>query len=251
VALLEGEDVEITSVGAGAEAMRQLETKSFDCMVLDLALPDMQGGELLEELHRRDDLAHVPVIVFTGKELTEAEKATLDRYAERIILKGARSCERLLDETTLFLHQVEKDLPEAKRRVIQMLHDKDAILRGKTVLLADDDMRNVFALSSVLEERGLKVEVAKTGRQCIQRLGDNGQVDLVLMDIMMPEMDGYEAMRQIRAEPRFAQLPIIALTAKAMKGDRGRCIQAGASDYLAKPVDTDKLLSMMRVWLYR
>jgi len=251
VELIGEDDVDITAVPTGAEALECLAEAQFDCMVLDLALPDMSGVDLLGQIRVADDMSHVPVVVFTGRELSKEETLVLDKYAERIVVKDARSPERLLDETALFLHRVEKDLPEHKRRMIRMLHDKEAIFSDKKILLVDDDMRNVFALSSVLEEQGVELSIAKNGREGLERLGQNGEVHLVLMDIMMPEMDGYEAMREIRKQSRFKSLPIIALTAKAMKGDRAKCIEAGASDYLAKPVDTEKLLSMLRVWLYQ
>ena len=251
VALLEGEGVRIATAANGEQALSELHKGPFDCVVLDLGLPGMSGLELLEQMRLEEAEVHVPVIVFTGKELTAEERMTIDKYAERVVVKGVKSPERLIDETCLFLHQVEKDLPEDKRRVIRMLHDKEAIFDGKTVLLVDDDMRNVFALTSVLEERGLKLLVAADGQECLDVLDQSPDVALVLTDIMMPVMDGFEAMRRIRAQPRFKNLPIIALTAKAMKGDRLRCIEAGANDYLAKPVDSDKLLSMLRVWLYQ
>ena len=174
----------------------------------------------------------------------------MDKHAERVIIKDLKSSERLLDETALFLHRVQADLPETKRRMIRMLHDKEAIFKGKRLLLVDDDVRNLFALSSVLEEKGFKLSLAKTGKEAVRCLNEDPAIDLVLMDIMMPEMDGYEATREIRKQERYRALPIIALTAKAMRGDRAKCIEAGVSDYLAKPVDTDKLLSMLRVWLY-
>ncbi len=175
----------------------------------------------------------------------------IDRYADRVITKGAKAAERLLDETSLFLHRVEQFLPEDKQRMIRMLHDKESIFQNRTVMIVDDDMRNVFALSNVLEEKGLKTVIAKNGREALELLNNNGAVQAVLMDIMMPEMDGYEAMRRIRKQQKFKNLPIIALTAKAMQGDRAKCIEAGANDYLSKPVDSDKLLSMLRVWLYQ
>jgi tubulin-specific chaperone A len=183
--------------------------------------------------------------------LTPEERAMLDKYAERVMVKDVCSPERLLDETALFLHRVENDLPEEKQRVIRMLHDREAIFDGRKVLIVDDDMRNVFALTSVMEEKGLKLLVASNGQECLDMLEESPDIHLVLMDIMMPVMDGYEAMRRIRKQKRFSNLPIITLTAKAMKGDRAACIEAGASDYLAKPVDTEKLLSMLRVWLYQ
>jgi CheY-like chemotaxis protein len=255
-ALLEAKDINIVTADSGKDAIAKLDAQSFDCMVLDLRLPDMPGTDVLEHIKTSDSLAHVPVIVFTGKELTNEERASLDKYAERIIVKGVKSQERLLDETALFLHRVEADLPQEKQQVIQMLHDKEAIFKDKRVLIVDDDMRNVFALSSVLEEKGMEPLPARNGQEALDILAERNDIDLVLMDIMMPVMDGYEAMGRIRAMKReggtasASRLPIIALTAKAMKGDRAKCIEAGADDYLAKPVDTDKLMSMLRVWLY-
>ncbi len=244
-------DVSITAVGSGKEALQELENGMYDCMVLDLGgLGDMSGFELLECIRKSETAARVPIIIYTGRDLTRDEEKELNRYAESIIIKGVKSPERLLDESALFLHRVEANLPEEQRDMLKMIHDKEAVLNGKTMLLVDDDMRNVFALSSVLEEKGMEVLIARNGLECLDKLKEESNIDGVLMDIMMPKMDGYEAMREIRKQREFAKLPIIALTAKAMKGDRSKCIEAGASDYLAKPVDTDKLLSMLRVWLY-
>lgn len=243
-------DVSITAVGTGKEALHELESSVYDCMVLDLGLGDMSGFELLECIRKSETAARVPIIIYTGRDLTRDEEKELNRYAESIIIKGVKSPERLLDESALFLHRVEANLPEEQRGILKMIHDKEAVLHGKTMLLVDDDMRNVFALSSVLEEKGMEVLIARNGLECLDKLKEENNIDGVLMDIMMPKMDGYEAMREIRKQRQFAKLPIIALTAKAMKGDRSKCIEAGASDYLAKPVNTDKLLSMLRVWLY-
>jgi CheY-like chemotaxis protein len=243
-------DVETTSVGTGREALLELEKGGYDCMILDLGLEDMSGFQVLEKIRQSETASRVPVIIYTGRDLTRKEEKELNRYTESIIVKGVKSPERLLDETALFLHRVEADLPENKRNMLKMVHEKEAVLSGKTILLADDDMRNVFALSSVLEERDLEVIIARNGLECLEKLEESDRIDAVLMDIMMPEMDGYEAMREIRKQKQYAKLPIIALTAKAMKGDRSKCIEAGASDYLAKPVNTDKLISMLRVWLY-
>ena len=243
-------DVRITFAQTALEGYEQARTGKFDCMVLDLGLPDMSGVELLDKIRTDERINRVPVIIFTGRELTPEENVTMDKYAESTILKGADSVKRLLDETTLFLHRVEADLPERQRKILRMVHDKESILTGKKVLMVDDDMRNVFSLKKILEERGINIVVGKNGRDGINRLNDNPDVDLVLMDIMMPEMNGFEAMEEIRKERRFKDLPIIALTAKAMKGDRAKCIEAGANDYLAKPVDVDRLFSMLRVWLY-
>ncbi len=250
IELIGNGDIHITSASTGQEAYNQLTAGNFDCMILDLGLPDMSGMELLEKIRNDEDIMRVPIIVYTGRDLTKEEKMTLDEYAEKVIIKGAKSPEKLLDETTLFLHRIEADLPEQQRQMLRMIHDKESILKDKNVLLADDDMRNVFAISNTLEEKGMNVLVAKNGKEALECLDSRPDVDLVLMDIMMPEMDGYEAIREIRKKDNLQKLPIIALTAKAMKGDRSKCIEAGANDYLAKPVDTEKLFSMLRVWLY-
>ena len=244
-------DVMTTAVGSGSEAFELLKTDSFDCVVLDLGLQDMSGFDLLEKIRSDKTISHIPVIVYTGKDLTKEEDARLREHAESIIIKGVKSPERLLDETTLFLHRVEANLSEDRQKMLKMIHNRETIFQDKKVLLVDDDMRNVFALLNVLEEKGMKVLVGRNGKEGITLLNDNPDADIVLMDIMMPEMDGYEAMRQIRKQDKFRNLPIIALTAKAMVGDRSKCIEAGASDYLSKPIDTDKLLSLLRVWLYR
>jgi CheY-like chemotaxis protein len=246
-----GDDVEIVGVGSSEEALELLERRAFDCMVLDLKLPKMSGFKLLEKVKTDERFHSLPVIVYTGRELTRREETRLKKYAETIIVKDVRSPERLLDETALFLHRVEAKLPEDKRKMLEQLHSADAALQGRKVLIADDDVRNVFALASVLERHGVEVLFAENGHEAIAALEASPGVDLVLMDIMMPELDGYEATRRIRADKRFAKLPIISLTAKAMKGDREKSIESGASDYITKPVETDRLLSLMRVWLYR
>jgi CheY-like chemotaxis protein/GAF domain-containing protein len=247
-----GEDVEITAVGSSEEALELLEGDgAFDCMVLDLKLPKMSGFALLEKVKSDERFRTLPVIVYTGSDLTRREETRLKKYAETIIVKDVRSPERLLDETALFLHRIESRLPAEKRRMLEQLHTTDEIFKGKKVLIADDDVRNVFALASVLERQGMDVRFAENGNEAIACLQEDPEIDLVLMDIMMPELDGYEAMRRIRSEKQFAKLPIISLTAKAMKGDREKSIASGASDYITKPVDTDQLLSLMRVWLYR
>ncbi|UZP66386.1 response regulator [Desulfovibrio mangrovi] len=243
-------DVQTIAVSTGAEAFRELEKGGYDCMILDLGLEDMSGFDLLEQVRQSETSVRVPIIIYTGRDLTREEEKQLNRYAETIIIKGVKSPERLLDESALFLHRVEANLPEEKRRMLKQAHDKEAVLAEKTVLLVDDDMRNVFALSSLLEEKQMNVVIARNGIECLDKLKEGLRPNAVLMDIMMPVMDGYEAMREIRKQRNFAKMPIIALTAKAMKGDRSKCIEAGASDYLAKPVDTEKLLSMLRVWLY-
>jgi CheY-like chemotaxis protein len=236
-------------VGSSKEALTALEERAFDCMVLDLKLPDTTGFELLEQL-KKEGPRDLPVIIYTGKDLTPSEETRLKKYAETVIVKDARSPERLLDETSLFLHRQEARLPADKRRMLEELHNADAVFEGKRVLVVDDDVRNVFALASVLEARGMEVLFAENGRDGIETLKDNPNVDLVLMDVMMPEMDGYQTTRAVRGMPEFEKLPIIALTAKAMKGDREKSIASGASDYITKPVDVDQLLSLMRVWLY-
>jgi CheY-like chemotaxis protein len=245
-----GDDVEISAVGSSEEALAELDKGHFDCLVLDLKLPEMQGFALLERIKKDERFRELPVIVYTGKELTRREETKLRKYADTIIVKDASSPERLLDETSLYLHRVEARLPAEKRKMLEQLHSADAVFQGKKVLLVDDDVRNVFALASALEGRGMEVLFAENGKDGLETLEENPDVDLVLMDIMMPEMDGYEATRRVRSMERFEQLPIVALTAKAMKGDREKSIAAGASDYIAKPVDTDRLLSLMRVWLY-
>jgi HAMP domain-containing protein/CheY-like chemotaxis protein/signal transduction histidine kinase len=246
-----GDDVEIVGAGSSEEALELLERRQFDCMVLDLKLPKMSGFALLEKVKSGDHYRTLPVIVYTGRDLTRREETRLKKYAETIIVKDVRSPERLLDETALFLHRIESKLPEDKRKMLEQLHSADLALQGRKVLIADDDVRNVFALASVLERHGIQVLFAENGHEAIAGLEANPDVDLVLMDIMMPELDGYEATRRIRSDNRFAKLPIISLTAKAMKGDREKSIESGASDYITKPVETDQLLSLMRVWLYQ
>jgi len=224
--------------------------KHFDCMILNLDLPDMSGMEFLTALKKLEGF-NIPIIVNTARDLTSEERVMLDNFARSIVIKDTNSREKLLDETTLFLHKVAADLPEEKRELLRMIHDREAILENKTILIVDDDMRNVFALINILEDKAMKTIVANNGIQSISKLNENPDIDLVLMDIMMPEMDGYEAMEEIRKlTSKYCKIPIIALTAKAMKGDREKCIKAGASDYLSKPVDSDKLISMLRVWLY-
>ncbi|MEB3046446.1 HAMP domain-containing protein [Rhizobium mulingense] len=250
-ALLGHDDIDITSVGSGSEALAALRSNSADCVVLDLSLPDMSGFDVLEQIRDDAEIGEVPVVVFTGRELSAEEDATLHSMARSVVVKGVESPERLLDETALFLHRVVADLPAAKQATLQELHSSDEDLVGETVLLVDDDARNIFALSSVLERRGMRVLTATTGSEAIDIINNEPSVAIVLMDIMMPGMDGYETMQVIRSEPRFRRLPILALTAKAMKGDREKCLEAGASDYLAKPVNTEQLLSALRMWLHR
>jgi CheY-like chemotaxis protein len=249
--LLGHDDIDLVTVGTGAAALAALREEAPDCVVLDLRLPDMSGFELLEALRDEPALSDLPVIVFTGRELSPEEDAQLHTMARSVVVKGVESPERLLDETALFLHRVVADLPGDKQRMIERLHSSDEDLVGKTVLLVDDDARNIFALSSVLERRGMRVLTATTGNEATALVEATSDLAIVLMDIMMPEMDGYQTMQVIRANPAFRRLPIIALTAKAMKGDREKCLDAGASDYLAKPVNTEQLLSALRMWLHR
>jgi CheY-like chemotaxis protein len=249
--LLGHDDVEITTASTGSEALAAMRRENFDCVVLDLRLPDMSGFELLAQVQADGQLRQTPIIVFTGRELSAHEEAELRKKAKSIVLKGVRSPERLLDETALFLHRVIADLPEAKQRMIEELHESDEPLTGRKVLVVDDDIRNIFALNSLLERHHMQVITATNGQEAIKLVEDTDDLSLVLMDVMMPEMDGYETMRRIRSNPQLRMLPIIALTAKAMKGDREKCLEAGASDYVAKPVNTDQLLSLVRMWLHR
>ncbi|WP_230111788.1 response regulator [Stenotrophomonas lactitubi] len=248
--LLGRDQLQIAAVGTLAAAVEQLSTVTFDCMVMDLSLPDGSGYDLLEHMAGNDEVGFPPVIVYTGRALSRAEEQRLRRYSKSIIIKGARSPERLLDEVTLFLHSVEANLPSDQQRLLREARRRDTVLDGRTVLLAEDDVRNIFALSSVLEPLGVTLEIARNGQEAVDRLAQR-EVDLVLMDIMMPEKDGLQAMREIRAQRHLQDLPIIALTAKAMPDDRERCLQAGANDYIAKPIDVDKLVSLCRVWCSR
>ncbi|KKO53036.1 response regulator [Paenibacillus sp. DMB20] len=250
IELIGHDDVSITAVSTGSEAIEELKKQHYDCMVLDLMLTDMTGFDLLDRIREDENLVDLPIIIYTGKELDTKEETRLRKYAESIIIKDVKSPERLLDETTLFLHRVEADLPEDKRKILQKLHNKEQLFEGKRIMLVDDDIRNVFALSSVLEGYSMEVTFAENGREALELLESDPNYDLILMDMMMPEMDGYEAMRRLRQMPRFEKVPIIALTAKAMKEDRAKCIEAGASDYMKKPIQTEQLLSLMRVWLY-
>ena len=250
-ALLGHDDIDVRVVSTGSDALAAVSEERFDCVVLDLRLPDMTGFELLEALGQFPAGNELPVVVFTGRDLSPDEDGRLHMLARSVIVKDVESPERLLDETALFLHRVVADLPEEKRKMLDRLHRSDEALVGKKVLIVDDDVRNIFALSSVLERRGMSVLTAGTGREAIETVESTSDLAIVLMDIMMPEMDGYETMQVIRQNPQFRRLPIIALTAKAMKGDREKCLEAGASEYLAKPVNTEQLLSALRMWLYR
>jgi HAMP domain-containing protein/CheY-like chemotaxis protein/signal transduction histidine kinase len=249
--LLGYDDIDVTTVSTGADAIDTVTKEQFDCVVLDLRLPDISGFEVLERFRDTPSLSDLPVVVFTGKELSPEEDARLHSLARSVVVKGVESPERLLDETALFLHRVVSELPIEKQRLLDRLHHSDDALVGKKVLVVDDDVRNIFALSSLIERRGMSVITAGTGREAIAKLESTPDIAIVLMDIMMPEMDGYETMQVIRQNANFRRLPIIALTAKAMKGDREKCLEAGASEYLAKPVNTEQLLSSLRMWLHR
>lgn len=251
VELIDDDDISITSISTGKQALEQIRKDHFDCIILDLGLKDISGFDLLKKIGKKGTDESVPVIIYTGQELSREDQEQLSKYSDSIIIKGVKSPERLLAETTLFLHRVESNLPEEKQKILKTIHSKEDIMKGKKILVVDDDMRNVFALSSLLEERGMQIVVGRNGKEGIDKLTDNNDISLILMDIMMPEMDGYEAMRLIRKNPKYKKLPIIALTAKAMQGDRDKCIEAGANDYLTKPVDTEKLISLLRVWLYQ
>jgi signal transduction histidine kinase/DNA-binding response OmpR family regulator/CHASE3 domain sensor protein len=252
--LLANDEVRMTAVATATEALAELKASTFDCMVMDFNLPDYSGYDLLERMAEHDDLAFPPVIVYTGRALTRDEEQRLRRFSKSIIIKDARSPERLLDEVTLFLHQVEAKLPPARQQMLKMVRDRESTLEGRRILVVEDDVRNIFALTSVLEPKGAIVTIARNGREALDILTKtskqpSGAIDLVLMDIMMPEMDGFTAMREIRKRSEWKNLPIIALTAKAMKDDQEKCLAAGANDYIAKPLDVEKLLSLVRVWM--
>jgi CheY-like chemotaxis protein len=249
--LLGHDDIDIEVVETGKHAIRRLQEEPADCVVLDLRLPDMSGFDVLERMRDEESLSGIPVVVYTGRELSPEEDTQLHTIARSVVVKGVESPERLLDETALFLHRVISDLPAEKQRMLERLHSSDANLVTQKVLVVDDDARNIFALASVLERRGMEVLTATTGHEAIAILESEPDIAIVLMDIMMPEMDGYQTIEAIRAKPSLRRLPIIALTAKAMKGDREKCLDAGASDYLAKPVNTEQLLSVLRIWLHR
>ena len=252
--LLTAEDVRITPVSSGTQGLAELKTNKYDLVVLDLGLPDMSGQQMLAQLEGMDaefGISPPPVIIYTGRDLTREEHDQLQRYSDSIIIKGVRSEERLVADASVFLHRMAANIPETQRKMMLSLHDRDSMFSDRCVLLVDDDIRNIYALSGVLEDRGLQVIAARNGQEALTALDQNPAINLVLMDIMMPIMNGFEAMEKIRQQAAFRTLPIIALTAKAMKEDREKCMQAGASDYLTKPVNVDRLLSIMRVWLYQ
>ncbi|MBF7141083.1 MULTISPECIES: response regulator [Pseudomonas] len=247
--LIGDDDIEITAVGYAQEALDLLRDNIYDCMIIDLKLPDMLGNDLLKRMSTDEIRSFPPVIVYTGRNLTREEEAELLKYSRSIIIKGARSPERLLDEVTLFLHKVESQLSHERQKMLKTARSRDKVFEGRKILVVDDDVRNIFALTSALEQKGAVVEIGRNGREAIERLNAVAEIDLILMDVMMPEMDGFEATREIRKDPRWRKLPIIAVTAKAMKDDQDRCINAGANDYLAKPIELDRLFSLIRVWL--
>jgi CheY-like chemotaxis protein len=248
--LISGDDVEITAATTGRAAIAELKNTAYDCIILDLSLPDVSGFDLLNELNSLE-ISLPPIVIYTGKELSSKEEAYLRRFSESIIIKGARSPERLLDEVNLFLHRVESLLPVEKRAMLTQLRSQSSSFENKTILLVDDDMRNVFALTHALEEKGLSVRIAKNGLEAVESVNQHDDIDLILMDIMMPKMNGFEAMERIRtsSDSRIKNLPIVALTAKAMREDHEKCIEAGASDYLPKPINLDNLFTVLKVWL--
>ena len=249
VSLIGNTDLHIVTAGDGKAALEALDGAHFDCMVLDLTLPDISGFELLDEIGRKPELRDLPIVIYTAQELSRKEVTKLKKYAKTIVIKDARSPERLLDETALFLHRSHASLPELQRKMLEEIHATDSGLAGRKVLIVDDDLRNIFALSSLLERQQMQVLFAENGRDGIEVLEKDPGIEIVLMDIMMPEMDGYDTMRAIRRIPKFKSLPIITLTAKAMKDDQEQCLAAGANDYLAKPIDLARLYSLLRVWM--
>ncbi|MCH7807285.1 MAG: response regulator [Proteobacteria bacterium] len=251
VDLIGNGDVNVTAVDSGKKALAYLKKKHFDCLVLDLMMPDIDGFQLIGKIKRQKNLINLPIIIYTGKSLTKKEENKLNEVAETIIIKDVRSPERLLSETALFLHRVEAKLPKSKRQMLQQVHENDPALAGRKILIVDDDIRNIYAMNSIFEAHDSVTLFAESGREAIATLKKNPDVELILMDIMMPDMDGYQTMQAIRKMEKFKNLPIIAVTAKAMKEDREKCLDAGASDYIAKPVNTDQLLSLVRVWLYK
>jgi CheY-like chemotaxis protein len=244
-------DTVFETASRGEVAIEKITKSSFDCIILDIGLPDYSGFELLQKFNDMNLASLPPIIIYTGRDISREEENRLRKYSQSIIIKGEKSAERLVDEVALYLHQVVKDLPEEKQNMIQMLHNSDDMFSGKNILVVDDDIRNVFAVTGALEDYDMNVFSAANGKEAVDFLQADNSIDLVLMDIMMPVMDGYEAMREIRKSPQLKNLPIIALTAKAMRGDKDICIEAGANDYLAKPLDVNRLISMMRVWIYK
>ena len=254
--LLNTRDVNTIAVGSAASCLEKLKAETFDCMILDLSLPDSDGYALLETLSQEPDYSFPPVIVYTGSSLTTEDEQRLRRYSKSIIIKGAKSPERLLDEVTLFLHQVVSDLPPTQRKMLEKARRRDAVLEGRRILVVEDDIRNVYAVTNILEPLGAIVQIARNGREALAALdkassGGSDEISLILMDVMMPEMDGLTATFEIRKRPEWQKLPIIMLTAKAMRDDQERCMEAGANDYMAKPLDVDKLVSLVRVWMPR
>ncbi|HEY0828397.1 MAG TPA: response regulator, partial [Bacilli bacterium] len=249
--LLKSKNIEIHSVSTGKDGLNRLKAGDFDCVILDLKLPDMTGFELLTQFVDSGKMNIPPIIINTAKELTQEEYNELNRFTDSIVIKGNHSPDRLLDEVTLFLHSVQKSLPSEQRQLIRKLNDSDETLKGRKIMIVDDDLRNTFALSKVLQVYGMEVVMADNGKLALEKLDSETDIELVIMDIMMPIMDGYEAMQRIRGNPQFCKLPIIALTAKAMTGDREKCIEAGANDYMTKPINSDNLLSLIRVWLLK
>jgi CheY-like chemotaxis protein len=248
--LLQLDGVVIEAVGTASDALERLSSASFDCVVLDLSLPDQSGYHILETMSASEQYSFPPVIIYTGETPTPEDEERLRKYSRSVIVKGARSPERLLDEVTLFLHQVESRLPPHSQRMLQTARERDEVFEGRTILVVEDDVRNIFALTSVFEPRGAKVTIARNGREALDKVRQS-RPDLVLMDIMMPEMDGLTATRELRKDPALKDLPIITLTAKAMRDDYEQSIAAGANDYVAKPIDVDKLVSLCRVWIAR
>jgi CheY-like chemotaxis protein len=252
IALLGGDDVEITPIAAPRDATKALMDATFDLVIIDFDLAETKGFELVDEIREEVGLRDLPIILYSNRELSKKEEIHLKRLAQTMPLKDVRSPQRLLDEASLFLHRDISKLSDEKRQMIEDLHKADTVLAGKRVMVVDDDIRNIFAMTSLLEPFKMQVLPAETGKGAIELLQQQpADIDIVLMDIMMPDMDGYDTMRAIRKLSKFRSLPIIALTAKAMKGDREKCIEAGASDYISKPVDTEQLLGMLRLWVYR
>jgi len=245
--LIADEGIETVMAASAQEAIIELKKNVFDCMIVDLNLPDISGGELLEQMTREDIVVFPPVIVYTGRSLSQDQEDDLKKLSKSIVIKGARSPERLLDEVTMILHRAESKLSQLQRKMIKTARGHEQIFKGKKILLVDDDIRNIFALTSVLEQKGATIFIGRNGQEALDKLNQDPHIDLVLMDIMMPEMDGYEATRRIRKQKRFENLPIIAVTAKAMKDDHKKCLEAGTNDYVSKPVDIEKLLSIIRV----